>query len=101
FPPYNLARLTGLLRHNGYKVTVFDLNIESYYVLKERTGLNFWSSEKYHLWFEEKFENEIWPHISDLIQDCVEEILDIKPDIIGFSLYNTNMWCSRMMMNLI
>ena len=101
FPPYNIARLAGLLRSQGYKVTVYDLNIKSYHVLKEKTGMDFWSSEKYHLWFEERFDKDIWPHIKDMIQDAIEEIYLSKPDFIGFSLYNTNMWCSRIMMQML
>ena len=87
FPPYNIARLAGLLRSQDYNVTVYDLNIKSYHVLKEKTGLDFWSSEKYHLWFEERFDKDIWPHIKDMIQDAIEEIYESKPDFIGFSLY--------------
>lgn len=101
FPPYNIARLTGLLRTQGYKVTVYDLNIKAYHVLKEKTGIDFWSSEKYHLWFEERFDKDIWPHIKDMIQDAIEEIYASNPDFIGFSLYNTNMWCSRIMMQML
>jgi len=101
FPPYNIARLTGLLRNQGYRVTVYDLNIKSYHVLKEKTGMDFWSSEKYHLWFEGRFEQEIWPHIKDMIIDAVEEIYKSNPNVIGFSLYNTNMWCSRIMMQML
>ena len=33
FPPYNLARLTGLLRHYGYTVDVHDINVDSYHHL--------------------------------------------------------------------
>jgi hypothetical protein len=101
FPPYNIARLTGLLRAQGYRVSVYDLNIKAHHILKEKTGLDFWSSEKYHMWFEDRFDKEIWPHISDMIQDAVEEIYKSKPDLIGFSLYNTNMWCSRIMMQML
>lgn len=101
FPPYNIARLTGLLRDQGYRVSVYDLNIKAYHVLKEKTGMDFWSSEKYHLWFEGRFEQEIWPHIKDMIIDAVEEIYKSNPDVIGFSLYNTNMWCSKIMMQML
>jgi radical SAM superfamily enzyme YgiQ (UPF0313 family) len=101
FPPYNIARLTGLLRAQGYKVLIYDLNIKAYHVLKEKTGMDFWSSEKYHYWFETKFDEEIWPHIKDMIHDAIEEIYKSKPDLIGFSLYNTNMWCSRIVMQML
>ena len=101
FPPYNIARLTGLLRAQGYKVSIYDLNIKAYHVLKEKTGMDFWSSEKYHYWFETRFDEEVWPHIKDMIHDAIEEIYKSKPDMIGFSLYNTNMWCSRIVMQML
>jgi len=101
FPPYNLAKITGLLRASGYKVTVYDLNIDSYHILKEKTGIDFWSSEKYHLWFEDRFDTLIFPHLKSYINDVIAEIIDINPSIVGFSLYNTNMWCSRAVMQMI
>lgn len=101
FPPYNLAKLTGLLRSQGYEVTVYDLNIDSYHILKQKTGVDFWSSEKYHLWFEDRFDTQIFPHLKDYINDVVKELIDINPTIVGFSLYNTNMWCSRVVMQMI
>jgi hypothetical protein len=101
FPPYNIAKIAGLLRGSGYKVTVYDLNIDSYYILKEKTGIDFWSSEKYHLWFEDRFDTMIFPHLKSYINDVIEEIIDINPSIVGFSLYNTNMWCSRAVMQMI
>ena len=36
FPPYNAARISSLLRENGYEVTVYDTNIESYHYLKDK-----------------------------------------------------------------
>ena len=101
FPPYNIAKIAGLLRGNGYKVTVYDLNIDSYYILKEKTGVDFWSSEKYHLWFEDRFDTMIFPHLKSYINDVIEEIIGINPSIVGFSLYNTNMWCSRAVMQMV
>jgi hypothetical protein len=101
FPPYNIAKITGLLRASGYKVTVYDLNIDSYHILKEKTGIDFWSSEKYHLWFEDRFDTIIFPHLKSYINDIIEEIIEINPTMVGFSLYNTNMWCSRAVMQMI
>jgi hypothetical protein len=101
FPPYNLAKITGLLRSQGYKVTIYDLNIDSYHILKQKTGVDFWSSEKYHLWFEDRFDTQILPHLKEYINDIMEEIIDINPTVVGFSLYNTNMWCSRVVMQMV
>lgn len=101
FPPYNLAKITGLLRSNGYKVTVYDMNVDCYHLLQKKTGYDYWSSEKYHLWFGHSFETKILPIIMDYITTLIKEIMGICPDIIGFSLYNTNMACSKVLMEML
>ena len=35
-PPYNLARLSSLVREAGYLTKVYDFNVESHYALKEK-----------------------------------------------------------------
>ena len=58
FPPYNIAKLTGLMRSQKYSVKVLDLNIESYHRLKSLHGEDYWRSERYFLWLDQaNFEN--------------------------------------------
>lgn len=97
FPPYNLSRLSAVLRNENYDVDVFDINVESYHILKS-TGVDYWSGEKYFHWHEDNFKNHIFPILEDFLNQQVEKILAGKPDVVGFTLYETNKACSYYMM---
>jgi len=101
FAPYNIAKLASLLRWQGYKVTVFDMNIKSYHMLREKTEFNFWEAGRAHLWYAEDFKNKILPLVNDYITDVVEEIIKLNPDVVGLSLYATNMWFSKYLLKLL
>jgi len=95
FPPYNIAKLTGLLRNDGYSVKVYDLNIESYYHLLKQTNQDFWRSEKYFLWVnEQNFEKYILPYLESLFFETIKNIVSSNPKVIGFSVYNTNLYAT-------
>ena len=92
FPPYNLAKLTGLLRHYDYSTKVYDLNIESYHSLIALDGEDYWRGEKYFLWtVKENFLEKILPKIKPLIDKTIDKIVESNPKVIGFSIYNTNL----------
>ena len=62
FPPYNVAKLTALMRQHGYSVKVYDINIEAYYHLLNNHGEDYWKTERYFLWsIKENFEKYIFP----------------------------------------
>lgn len=91
FPPYNLAKLTGLIRHYGYSTKVYDLNIDSYQILKSTIDEDYWRGEKYFLWtIKENFEKEILPYVKTIFDNAIDEIVEANPKVIGFSTYNTN-----------
>lgn len=95
FPPYNIAKLTGLLRSYGYSTTSFDVNIEAYHLLKEY-GYDYWDSNMYYLWLDRSlFKKFIFPYIKPLLDKVVEDILLSSPTVVGFSLYNTNRWATE------
>lgn len=43
FPPYSQARLSALLRQNGYTVHIHDVNVECYHYIKKHHDKNFWA----------------------------------------------------------
>ena len=98
FPPYNIARLTGLLRHYGYRVNVHDVNIEAYHYVKQNHDKDFWESRYYYTWGEPVYSDEVFPVIKPVLDRAIENILNDTNDIIGFSLYSTNMLASLYMM---
>lgn len=98
FPPYNIAKLTGLLRQDGFSVKVYDVNIESYHHVKNKTGEDYWRGERYFYWmFKDNFYNYIFPDIQSLLDSEVDDIVKSNPKVIGFSLYNTNIFASLYM----
>ncbi len=96
FPPYNLAKITGLIRSNDYSTKVYDLNIESYHIIKNTLNEDYWRGEKYFLWtVKENFENEILPHLKKMFDETINEIVTANPKVIGFSAYNTNIFATQ------
>jgi anaerobic magnesium-protoporphyrin IX monomethyl ester cyclase len=91
FPPYNIAKLTGLLRSQKYSVKVLDLNIESYHRLKNLHGEDYWRSERYFLWLDKiNFEKYLLPDLKPMFDKIVLNLAIEKPKVVGFSIYNTN-----------
>jgi len=102
FPPYNIAKLTGMLRKHDYSVKVYDLNIESFHYLKEEHNEDYWRSERYFLWtIPENFEKYLLPDLEDLFHHAILDIISSKPKVIGFSLYSTNIHASLYMIKQI
>jgi len=101
FPPYNLARLTGLLRHYGYTVNVHDINVNAYHYLIKEHNVDYWESQKYYKWEEPLYTLEVHPKIEGMLNEYVDKILKDNSDFIGFSLYQTNIMASLHMIKRI
>lgn len=98
FPPYNVAKLVGLMRGHGYSVKSYDVNIESYHYLVDTQGQDYWRSERYFLWsIEENFNRFLLPDLMDLFNKTIDDIVMSRPKVIGFSLYNTNIHAAMYM----
>lgn len=91
FPPYNLARLTGLLRHYGYTVYNHDINIAAYHYLKDTYDVDYWDSQNYFKWEQPVYRNEVHPIIKPMLDEHIQKILTDNTNFIGFSLYLTNL----------
>ena len=94
FPPYNLARLSGVLRNNNYDVNVFDLNIESWNYLKDKTDLDYWEGNLYFKWLAGEYFDILHPLLEGFLNNAIKKILELNDKIIGFSLYTTNRECT-------
>lgn len=91
FPPYNVAKLTGMLRSNGYSVKVYDANIEAFHYLEALHSEDYWRSERYFLWtVKENFEKFLLPHLQEIFWRIIKDIVATKPKVVGFSMYSTN-----------
>lgn len=97
FPPYNLSRLSSVARAAGYAVSVWDLNIRAYHYMQGKLDFDPWDPAREYYWLEEQYERELHPHLEPAYQEYINEIVEQKPDVIGFSLYYTNETNSRWM----
>lgn len=91
FPPYNLARLTGLLRHYGYTVHNHDINVAAYHYLKDTYNVDYWDSQNYFKWEQPVYREEVHPILKPLLDEYIQKILADGTNFIGFSLYLTNL----------
>lgn len=102
FPPYNIAKLTALLRSEGYSVKAYDVNIECYHRLIETTGEDYWRGERFFYWvYKDNFKNYIFEYIKPILDKVVDDIIESKVKVVGFSVYNTNFFATLYMAKLI
>lgn len=91
-PPMAVASLAGYIKSKGYDVKSYDLNIEFYHTLPKFLRI-FWNFNMHRLWGNLGF---IIPRKKKFIDKWVKEILKKKPDIIGFSIYNSSIYFSTL-----
>lgn len=99
FPPYSIARLTSLLRYYGYKVHVHDTNIEAYHYIQKNHDKNYWEGRYYYAWERPVFDDEVFPVIKPVLDQAVDDIMADGTDVVGFSLYLTNLLASMYMIS--
>jgi len=100
-PPYNLARLTSLMREAGYPTIVYDFNVESHYRLKEANPAldDAWNGANYWWWQGDEYYKRIHPTYEPILNEYLEILLADNPDIIGVSTYYTNLLPTKWMIN--
>ena len=98
-PPYNLARLTSLMREAGYTTYVHDFNVESHYAIKNVNPEleDAWNGANYWWWQGEEYFKRIHPTYEPILKEYLEILLADNPDIIGFSTYYTNLLPTKWM----
>jgi anaerobic magnesium-protoporphyrin IX monomethyl ester cyclase len=93
FPPFNLARLSGVAKTAGYETTIIDLNVRSYNEYKKdwlpnkKLPFRLWDSSASWHWLGDSYLRDIHPVLKPVLENAVEEIVALKPDIVGFSVY--------------
>jgi len=90
FPPYNIARLSALTRGAGYETKVFDFNVESYHALKPHNLDKAWDSTNFHWWHGDDYFQRIHEKYEPLLRSFIDRILAENPDVLGLSIYDTN-----------
>lgn len=85
-PPYNLARITALSRASGFDTLSCDINIACY----ARCDKDHWNNYSEWKWTNDVYYTDIHPQLSPVLEEFLEKIVAFAPDVMGFSLYNTN-----------
>jgi len=93
FPPFNLARLSGVAKSSGYETHIIDLNIRAYNEYQndwrpnKKIPFSLWDSSASWHWLGDTYLKDIHPVLEPLLSKAVDEILDHKPAAVGFSVY--------------
>lgn len=96
FPPFNLARLSGVAKSAGYETHILDLNIRAYNKYKNdwqpNNALPFrlWDPSASWHWEGETYMRDIHPVLEPLLEEAVHEILALEPQVVGFTVYYIN-----------
>jgi anaerobic magnesium-protoporphyrin IX monomethyl ester cyclase len=101
FAPYNVARLAAVVRAAGYKTSVYDWNVDTWHKLKASMPTDpyagFGSTD--FMWTDDMYAEQIEPHLLPVLEGYLEQLVELKPDVVGFSLYYTNvlptLWLAR------
>jgi anaerobic magnesium-protoporphyrin IX monomethyl ester cyclase len=98
-PPYNLARLSSLMREAGYTTYVHDFNVESHYAIKDANPNleDAWNGANYWWWQGDEYFKRIHTTYEPILKEYLEILLADNPDIIGFSTYYTNLLPTKWM----
>jgi hypothetical protein len=92
-PPFSLARLSGIAKSAGYETHIMDLNVKCYNAFKGDWGPNnkipfrlYDPSASWH-WLGETYLQDIHPVLEPILNDALDKIIDMNPQVVGFSVY--------------
>ena len=89
--PYNIGKLTGVLRKNNYDVRVYDPNIDCYHHILNVHKEQLWHGDRAHEWCsKELFNSNIFPKIKNYLDLVITDIIESKIKVVGFTTYDTN-----------
>ena len=92
-PPFNLARLSGVAKTAGYETSIMDLNIRAFNEYKtdwqpnKKIPFRLWDPSSSWHWLGDTYLNDIHPVLEPLLSKAVDEICEMKPDAVGFTIY--------------
>ena len=94
FAPYNIARLAAVTRAAGYRTSVFDWNVQTWHKLKKVLDDDPFAGHgsRDYLWLDDMYERKLQRHVEPILEEYLEKLIELKPDVVGFSLYYTNVY---------
>lgn len=93
FPPFNLARLSGICKSAGYETTIMDLNVKAYNLHQNewqpggKLPFRLWDPSASWHWLGETYMNDVHPLLEPLLEEGIQQILEMNPTVVGFSQY--------------
>ena len=93
FPPFNLCRLSSVVKEAGYESRVIDANIKGYQYYKkhveDKINFKLWDPTTIWRWVGDNY-NDIHSLIEPILNECLDSIIEYNPTIVGFSMYQMN-----------
>lgn len=93
FPPFNICRLSAVALQAGYESKVLDANITSFRFyekeIKHKLDYKLWDPTTIWRWCGDNYQ-EIHQYLEPYLKIVLHEIVEYKPDIVGFSVYQMN-----------
>ena len=92
-PPFSLARLSGIAKAAGYETNIMDLNVRAYnahrydWIPNKKIPFRLWDPAASWHWLGSTYAKDIHPVLEPLLSEAIDEIVAMKPDIVGFSVY--------------
>lgn len=92
-PPFSLARLSGVAKAAGYETHIMDLNVQAYNAYKNdwrpnnKLPFRLWDPSASWHWLGSTYMNDIHPVLEPLLLEAVDKIMEMKPSVVGFSVY--------------
>ena len=92
FAPYNIARLAAVTRAAGYKTSVFDWNVTTWRKLQQALEEDPYQGHgsRDYLWLDDMYEKKLHRFVEPILQEYLNKLINLNPDVVGFSLYYTN-----------
>ena len=92
-PPFSLARLSGVAKASGYETHIMDLNVKAYNAYRDdwqpnnKLPFRLWDPSSSWHWLGETYMNDIHPVLEPILSEAVDQIIEMNPDVVGFSVY--------------
>lgn len=93
FPPFNLCRLSAVAKQAGYQSKIIDANIKAYRYYKHqfenKLDYKLWDPTTIWRWCDSNYQ-EIHTYLEPFLLKILDEIVEYKPNLLGFTIYQMN-----------
>lgn len=92
-PPFSLARLSGVAKAAGYETHIMDLNVKAYNAFRDdwwpnqKIPFRLWNPASSWHWLGDSYMNDIHPVLEPILSEAVDKIIEMNPEVVGFSVY--------------